>query len=103
MFDEYITPPAIVVPPVQEAVAPRAVDLADSLVSTSIDKDAPLMRCISHLEELHVTWAHLEKKRTRLRTYTNITQDNALSSWRRRHQYNVTPSQRRPRRRHRIS
>ncbi|GJV32487.1 hypothetical protein Tco_1392887 [Tanacetum coccineum] len=45
-----------------------------------------------HLEELHVTWAHLEKKRTRLRTYTNITQDNVLSSWRRRHQYNVTPS-----------
>ncbi|GKF06995.1 hypothetical protein Tco_0041219, partial [Tanacetum coccineum] len=25
-----------------------------------------------HLEELHVTWAHLEKKRIRLRTYTNI-------------------------------
>ncbi|GJX04900.1 uncharacterized GTP-binding protein YjiA-like protein [Tanacetum coccineum] len=25
-----------------------------------------------HLEEIHVTWAHLEKKRTRLRTYTNI-------------------------------
>ncbi|GJU06506.1 reverse transcriptase domain-containing protein [Tanacetum coccineum] len=23
-----------------------------------------------HLEEIHVTWAHLEKKRTRLRTYT---------------------------------
>ncbi|GJX65935.1 hypothetical protein Tco_0300278 [Tanacetum coccineum] len=32
-----------------------------------------------HLEELYVTWAHLEKKRTRLRTYTNITQDNVLS------------------------
>ncbi|GJR31058.1 zinc finger, CCHC-type containing protein [Tanacetum coccineum] len=56
-----------------------------------------------HLEELHVTWAHLEKKRTRLRTYTNITQDNVLSSWRRRHQYNVMPSQRRPRRLHWIS
>ncbi|GKA80317.1 retrovirus-related pol polyprotein from transposon TNT 1-94 [Tanacetum coccineum] len=28
-----------------------------------------------HLEELHVTWAHLEKKRTRLRTYTNIDQE----------------------------
>ncbi|GJT26431.1 MAK10-like protein [Tanacetum coccineum] len=56
-----------------------------------------------HLEELHVTWAHLEKKQTRLRTYIDITQDNVLSSWRRRHQYNVTPSQRRPRRRHGIS
>ncbi|GJX25356.1 putative reverse transcriptase domain-containing protein [Tanacetum coccineum] len=38
-----------------------------------------------HLEELHVTWAHLEKKQTRLRTYTNITQDNVLNNWRRRH------------------
>ncbi|GJT50511.1 ribonuclease H-like domain-containing protein [Tanacetum coccineum] len=33
-----------------------------------------------HLEEFHVTWAHLEKKQTRLQTYTNITQDNVLSS-----------------------
>ncbi|GJX19369.1 hypothetical protein Tco_0222046 [Tanacetum coccineum] len=56
-----------------------------------------------HLEELHVTWAHLEKKRTRLRTYTNISQDNVLRSWRQRHRYNVTPSQRRPRRRQKIS
>ncbi|GJU88609.1 hypothetical protein Tco_1301032 [Tanacetum coccineum] len=56
-----------------------------------------------HLEELHVTWAHLEKKRTRLWTYTNITQDNVLSSWRRRHHYNVTSSQQRPRRHHWIS
>ncbi|GKC16743.1 hypothetical protein Tco_1013525 [Tanacetum coccineum] len=55
-----------------------------------------------HLEELHVTWTHLEKKRTRLRTYTNIPQDNVLRSWRRRHRFNVTPSQRRPRRRHNI-
>nr|GEX83046.1 hypothetical protein [Tanacetum cinerariifolium] len=27
------------------------------------------------LEEIHVTWAHLEKKRTRLRTYTNSLED----------------------------
>ncbi|GKE77945.1 hypothetical protein Tco_1544065 [Tanacetum coccineum] len=26
-----------------------------------------------HLEEMHVTWAYLEKKQTRLRTYTNIS------------------------------
>ncbi|GJZ56770.1 hypothetical protein Tco_0612264 [Tanacetum coccineum] len=54
-----------------------------------------LMRYFSfggYLKELHMTWAHLEKKQTRLQTYTNITQDNVLSSWRRRHQYNVTPS-----------
>ncbi|GJU16881.1 hypothetical protein Tco_1144847 [Tanacetum coccineum] len=38
-----------------------------------------------HLEEIHMTWAHLEKKRTRLRTYTNISQEFLLRSWRRRH------------------
>ncbi|GKE62594.1 hypothetical protein Tco_1512961 [Tanacetum coccineum] len=47
-----------------------------------------------HLEELHVTWAHLEKKQRRLRTYTNIAQEFLYSGWRRRHKYNVTPSQR---------
>ncbi|GJY35453.1 retrovirus-related pol polyprotein from transposon TNT 1-94 [Tanacetum coccineum] len=41
MFDEYFTPPSIVVSLVQEATASRAVVLADSLVSTSIDQDAP--------------------------------------------------------------
>ncbi|GJU74384.1 integrase, catalytic region, zinc finger, CCHC-type containing protein [Tanacetum coccineum] len=41
MFDEYFTPLAIVVPPVQEAATLRAMDLADSPVSTSIDQDAP--------------------------------------------------------------
>ncbi|GJU60501.1 retrovirus-related pol polyprotein from transposon TNT 1-94 [Tanacetum coccineum] len=41
MFDEYFTPPSNVVSPVQEAAALRAVDLADSPVSTSIDQDAP--------------------------------------------------------------
>ncbi|GJS83676.1 retrovirus-related pol polyprotein from transposon TNT 1-94 [Tanacetum coccineum] len=40
MFDEYFTPPSIVVSLIQEAAAPRAMDLADSPVSTSIDQDA---------------------------------------------------------------
>ncbi|GJW63037.1 retrovirus-related pol polyprotein from transposon TNT 1-94 [Tanacetum coccineum] len=40
-FDEYFTLPSISISPVQEVVAPRAVDLADSTVSTSIDQDAP--------------------------------------------------------------
>ncbi|GKF29972.1 hypothetical protein Tco_0096314 [Tanacetum coccineum] len=53
-----------------------------------------------HLEEIHMTWAHLEKKWTRLRTYTNISQDYVLSGWRRRHRLHVTPSQLLPRRRH---
>ncbi|GJR78719.1 hypothetical protein Tco_0149504 [Tanacetum coccineum] len=41
MFDEYFTPPSIVVTPVQESTALRVVVLADSPVSTSIDQDAP--------------------------------------------------------------
>ncbi|GKC06824.1 hypothetical protein Tco_0998434 [Tanacetum coccineum] len=46
-----------------------------------------------HLEEIYVTWAHLEKKRMRLWTYINISQDYVLSDWRRRHQFYTTPSQ----------
>ncbi|GJT89034.1 hypothetical protein Tco_1070751 [Tanacetum coccineum] len=41
MFDEYFNPPTIAVSPVLVAAAPRAVDIADSPVSTSIDQDAP--------------------------------------------------------------
>nr|GFA79914.1 hypothetical protein [Tanacetum cinerariifolium] len=41
MFDEYFNPSSIAVTPVQETAAPRAVFLANSLVSTSIDQDAP--------------------------------------------------------------
>ncbi|GJU08058.1 hypothetical protein Tco_1124488 [Tanacetum coccineum] len=44
MFDEYFNLPPIVVSPVTVAAAPRAVDIADSPVSTSINKDAPLTR-----------------------------------------------------------
>ncbi|GKE80212.1 retrovirus-related pol polyprotein from transposon TNT 1-94, partial [Tanacetum coccineum] len=41
MFDEYFNPPTITVSLVLVAAAPRAVDLANSLVSTLIDQDAP--------------------------------------------------------------
>ncbi|GJV11521.1 retrovirus-related pol polyprotein from transposon TNT 1-94 [Tanacetum coccineum] len=41
MYDEYFNPPTIVVSPAPVVVAPKAVDLADSLVSTPIDQDAP--------------------------------------------------------------
>nr|GEW92448.1 retrovirus-related Pol polyprotein from transposon TNT 1-94 [Tanacetum cinerariifolium] len=40
MFDEYFTPPSNAIFPVQEAAALRAVDLADSPMSTSINQDA---------------------------------------------------------------
>ncbi|GJS64650.1 retrovirus-related pol polyprotein from transposon TNT 1-94 [Tanacetum coccineum] len=41
LFDEYFNPPTISISTVQVAAAPRAVEIADSLVSTSIDQDAP--------------------------------------------------------------
>nr|GFC62891.1 hypothetical protein [Tanacetum cinerariifolium] len=41
MFDEYFNPPTIVVSPVLEVAALTAMDLADSLMSSSIDQDAP--------------------------------------------------------------
>nr|GEV84438.1 integrase, catalytic region, zinc finger, CCHC-type, peptidase aspartic, catalytic [Tanacetum cinerariifolium] len=43
----------IVVSPVPVAAAPRAVELADSLVSTSIDQDAPLTSITSTQEQEH--------------------------------------------------
>ncbi|GJV16962.1 hypothetical protein Tco_1362285 [Tanacetum coccineum] len=53
MFDEYFNPPSIAVTPVQDAVAPRAVVLADSPVSTSIDQDAPSTSIPSTQEQEH--------------------------------------------------
>nr|GEW90814.1 retrovirus-related Pol polyprotein from transposon TNT 1-94 [Tanacetum cinerariifolium] len=41
MFDEYFDAPTIAVSPVPVAAAPRAVDIANLPVSTSIDQDAP--------------------------------------------------------------
>ncbi|GJT56550.1 retrovirus-related pol polyprotein from transposon TNT 1-94 [Tanacetum coccineum] len=51
MFNEYFNPPSIVVTPVQEAAALRAVDLADSPMSTSIDQDTPLSSTPSTQEQ----------------------------------------------------
>nr|GEV79758.1 hypothetical protein [Tanacetum cinerariifolium] len=54
-----------------------------------------LMRYFSfgrHLEEIYMPWTHLEKKRTRLRTYTNISQEYAYKAWRLRHKIHVTQS-----------
>nr|GEV54675.1 hypothetical protein [Tanacetum cinerariifolium] len=41
IFDEYFNPPPNVVSPVQVAATPRAVDIADSPMSTSINQDVP--------------------------------------------------------------
>ncbi|GJZ76247.1 hypothetical protein Tco_0640712 [Tanacetum coccineum] len=53
MFDEYFNPPTIVVSPVPVATAPRAVDLADSPVSTSFDQDAPSTSIPSTQDQEH--------------------------------------------------
>nr|GEW22779.1 uncharacterized mitochondrial protein AtMg00810-like [Tanacetum cinerariifolium] len=47
MSDEYFNPLTIAISSVLAATVPRAVDLADSLVSTSTDQDAPSIRIIS--------------------------------------------------------
>ncbi|GJY66061.1 integrase, catalytic region, zinc finger, CCHC-type containing protein [Tanacetum coccineum] len=49
----YFNPPTIIVSPIQEAVAPRAKVLADSLVSISINYDAPLTSTPSSQEQEH--------------------------------------------------
>ncbi|GJU62728.1 integrase, catalytic region, zinc finger, CCHC-type containing protein [Tanacetum coccineum] len=51
MFDEYFTPSSLASSPVQEVVAPRAMVLADSPVSTSIDQDAPSLSTPSTPEQ----------------------------------------------------
>ncbi|GKC63816.1 hypothetical protein Tco_1096414, partial [Tanacetum coccineum] len=45
------------------------------------------------LEEIDVTWAHLEKKRTRLQLYTKVDEENARSGWRRRQDCKETASE----------
>ncbi|GJU40613.1 retrovirus-related pol polyprotein from transposon TNT 1-94 [Tanacetum coccineum] len=53
MFDKYFNPPPIVVSSVLVDDAPRAVDLADSHVSTSIDQDAPSTSIPSTQDQEH--------------------------------------------------
>nr|GEV31689.1 integrase, catalytic region, zinc finger, CCHC-type, peptidase aspartic, catalytic [Tanacetum cinerariifolium]GEW63060.1 integrase, catalytic region, zinc finger, CCHC-type, peptidase aspartic, catalytic [Tanacetum cinerariifolium] len=59
MFDEYFTPPSIVVSLVLVAAAPRAVDLADSPMSTLIDQDSPSTRSSSNVRQTHTLFKHL--------------------------------------------
>nr|GEX12469.1 retrovirus-related Pol polyprotein from transposon TNT 1-94 [Tanacetum cinerariifolium] len=58
MFDEYFSPPTIVVSPVLVAAVPRAVDTTKSLVSTSIDLDALSTNLTSHGSSLNVRPSH---------------------------------------------
>ncbi|GJZ13604.1 retrovirus-related pol polyprotein from transposon TNT 1-94 [Tanacetum coccineum] len=53
MFDEYFNPPTIFVSPVQEVAALSAEVLADSLVYTLVDQDAPSISISSSQEQEH--------------------------------------------------
>ncbi|GJV33377.1 hypothetical protein Tco_1393777 [Tanacetum coccineum] len=53
MFDEYFNPPTFTISPVLVAAKPRAVDIADSPVSTSINQDAPSTSIPSIQEQEH--------------------------------------------------
>ncbi|GJZ80246.1 retrovirus-related pol polyprotein from transposon TNT 1-94 [Tanacetum coccineum] len=53
MFDEYFNPPTIVVSLVSVADAPRVVNLADLLVSTLIDQNAPSTSIPSTQDQEH--------------------------------------------------
>nr|GEV15758.1 integrase, catalytic region, zinc finger, CCHC-type, peptidase aspartic, catalytic [Tanacetum cinerariifolium] len=59
MFDEYFNPPSIAVSLIQEAPASRAVVLADSSVSTSIDQDARSTRSSSNVRQTYTLFEHL--------------------------------------------
>ncbi|GJT51784.1 retrovirus-related pol polyprotein from transposon TNT 1-94 [Tanacetum coccineum] len=97
MFDEYFTPPSVVISQVQVVAAPRAVVLADSPVSTSIDQDAPSLKSpktpifrddppheslhedltsqgsSSNVRQIYVPFEHLEPK--------NFKQEMTKPSW----------------------
>ncbi|GJV28828.1 retrovirus-related pol polyprotein from transposon TNT 1-94 [Tanacetum coccineum] len=53
MFVKYFNPSTIAISPVPVDVAPRAIDLADSPMSTSIDQDAPSISIPSTQDQEH--------------------------------------------------
>ncbi|GJU49259.1 retrovirus-related pol polyprotein from transposon TNT 1-94 [Tanacetum coccineum] len=59
LFDEYFNPLTIAVFTVPVATTPRAVDLADSPVSTLIDQDAPSTRSSSNVRPIHIPFESL--------------------------------------------
>ncbi|GJZ77011.1 hypothetical protein Tco_0641683 [Tanacetum coccineum] len=83
MFDEYFTPPTNVVSPVQEADALRALDLADSPVSTSIDQDAPSSSTPSTQEQEHSP--NISQESTPQKSSSNVRQTHTpfehLGKW----------------------
>ncbi|GJW02109.1 hypothetical protein Tco_1560965 [Tanacetum coccineum] len=61
-------------------------DIMDPIIKIDMGMDdTPVSTLGGLLEEIHVTWAHLEKKRTRLQLYTKSDEENAYIGWRRHH------------------
>ncbi|GJV63664.1 hypothetical protein Tco_1474492 [Tanacetum coccineum] len=58
--------------------------MADKVIDELVELNTTLNALGWHLEEIHVTWAHLEKKQTRLQLYTKVDEENAYSGCRRR-------------------
>ncbi|GJT63013.1 zinc finger, CCHC-type containing protein [Tanacetum coccineum] len=49
----------------------RSISKADNMIRVN-----RFLALVWHLEEIHMTWAHLEKKQTRLRTYTKTLDES---------------------------
>nr|GEU79049.1 hypothetical protein [Tanacetum cinerariifolium] len=78
MFDEYFNPLTIVVSPVQKAAAPRTIVLSNSLVSTSIDQDAPSTRSSSNVLQIRNPFKHLGRW-TKDHPIANVIEDPSHS------------------------
>ncbi|GJQ98302.1 MAK10-like protein [Tanacetum coccineum] len=61
------------------ALVVRTLLLLPRLIRTSCSSKSACIRW--HLEEIHVTWAQLEKKETRLQLYTKVNEENACSGY----------------------
>ncbi|GKD41334.1 hypothetical protein Tco_1261541 [Tanacetum coccineum] len=83
LFDEYFNPPTIVVSTVPVAAAPKAVDIADSPVSTSIDQDEPSLNSTSQGSSSNIRASHtlfeLIGRWTKDHPITNVIGDPSYS------------------------
>ncbi|GJX64306.1 retrovirus-related pol polyprotein from transposon TNT 1-94 [Tanacetum coccineum] len=71
MFDEYFNPPSSVISPVPVAAALRAVDIAGSPSSTTIDQYAPSLKSSSNAQSSH----------SLLELIGRWTKDHPLANW----------------------
>nr|GEW07189.1 retrovirus-related Pol polyprotein from transposon TNT 1-94 [Tanacetum cinerariifolium] len=84
IFDEYFNPPIIAASLIPVAVAARAVEIADSQVSTSIDQDMPLSRSSSNVRPIHTPFESLGRW-TKDHPIANVIEDPSHSVSTRKH------------------